>query len=680
MSTAISVPDIETGRKRLIRLASVKAPSPQQRAAATNIRHAFLERRLRYAILRAECQAGKTGAYHTLIRMMLDSGDVERAFIICGSAETRLRDQAMADAIKYNVFSYSKDNTGDIQIYFHQDFTASLDVTNALVIVDESHLVQNKGQKLHAFLGRHGITMDGNPASLIANNSYIVSVDATPYSELAALKHEETPYEKHVEMLEPGEKYIGLRHYAIGNYIQEAYDISHNRHKFAKLLADHPGKYVIMRLTNGKKQNPAEGVVREICKEKGYNVLLYTSDQTDIACTRSEQVTEADRQEREIPCLEDAPEVTTVIIIRGRLRAGKVVPKQHIGFVWEGAKNSKTDSLVQGLPGRMCGYEFGTTYPYIFVPKSAVKELKGRVLNASEIDRACSSHDILPRNASNIKKGSIAEAPTSGVTACAPLRLEWTGGDAPTGKTDMELKKAARALFRRNLDLLDASDRYTPEQKAKIRAAANSADTPLHGRCYDSTSSTGCKRYHKQVVAGYKNGSAPAERIDDWPEITYIIVDSKFSKKHSKYVYVICYTVATGLRDESAIHFESRIPKTTGKSIFSLDHSTFGRPLVAGGFVGLGEDSVKTPQTFERDLRQYLTLWRTPGDLVVQRCIQSIADRFTLSKSAFHWKSKNDHDITRICASLKAEFSLETLHIKYCRSGADTFNIKTITW
>ena len=112
--------------------------------------------------------------------------------------------------------------------------------------------------------------------------------------------------------------------------------------------------------------------------------------------TRAEQK-RFSRGGREIGCLEDAPLVTTVVIVRGRLRAGKVVPKTHVGFVWEGANKSKTDVLVQGLVGRMCGYVFGTEKPTLYVPVTAlVPDELGLVLAGD-----------LPKTATNLRASAV---------------------------------------------------------------------------------------------------------------------------------------------------------------------------------------------------------------------------------------------------------------------------------
>ena len=673
----------------------VTKPTPQQVVAAHNISRAFREKKLRYALLKAKCQSGKTGAYHSLINLMLATGRVERAYIVCGSSETILRDQAHDDAKAHNREFY---DAGKIVIVFHQEFKDTvMDVTNAIVILDESHLVQTVGQGVHYFLGRHGITMDADPTNLVAKNTYVVSVDATPYSEEAALAHKQTPFEKHVETLVPGEGYRGLAEAYITGTLQPTYDITKNRACFEALLAKQGSKFALMRLANNNKGgNAAEAVVRTICAEKGYKVLLYTSDNTEVAVTRKEQAAILKEDKKAVPCLEDAPAVTTIVIIRGRLRAGKVVPKPHIGFVWEGAKSSKTDTIVQGLAGRMCGYH--TETPDIFVPPSCLAGLDKKVLTFSEIERAIyerapsSEEDeeapvVVPRNASHLKKGAVATAPCDDKTACCPLQLVWDGTQLEDLKGNLTaLKDEARQLFRRNLALLDASDRYTAEQKAEIRASVEGAAAP-RGRLMDSTSAASALSYYKQVLEAHKNGTAPAELMDGCPTVTYVIAEPGFAGltlpgANKKFVYAICYTKATGLADRSAVHHLSRIPLTDGKSIFSLNTSSFDKPVAAAGAVGIALEDIKVPAKLEARLREYIALQQTSG-LVVSREITAEGGKgcFKLSKTLYHFVDKYDNDIERICTRLYIEFGLKKIDVKYGRSdGAKDFNVKSISW
>ena len=386
-------------------------PHPEQITAATNIRAEFLAKRFRYAMLIARCQAGKTGAFQELIRLMLLNGDINHAYILCGSSETELRDQAHADTLAANPAAYAR---GDIKVLFRQNFKgAELDVTRALIVVDESHMDQTQNQELDQFLARHGLSMDGNPKALNNKDAYIVSVDATPYSELSARMHKES-YPKHVEQLAPGPGYFGLADYYYGGLVKPTYDITTKLSTFTEMVRSAGNKYGLMRLTTGKNTVRQEMAAKAAYQSIGGKVLYFTAKKSEI----------------EIASLKDAPAVPTLIIVCGRLRAGKVVPKQNISFVWEGAKTSKTDALVQGLLGRMCGYEFGAEKPYIFVPQTALTKREGKVVKASELERAIMEYPLaLPTMGTNLKKGHIANCASNGKTQCPPLRLTWDAED-----------------------------------------------------------------------------------------------------------------------------------------------------------------------------------------------------------------------------------------------------------
>ena len=364
-----------------------------QTKASSGILSAF-NAGVRYALLRALCQSGKTGTFQSLIQRMLNTENITHAYILCGSSETELKKQAVNDTLTFNSDFYQK---GLIQVLFHQDFLeATLDIQNALIVIDESHMVQTKGQQLHQFLLNHGIKMDGDPTVLKEKNAYVLSVDATPYSELAALVMGETPHEKHVEDLLPGTGYYGLADYDREYRLLSTFSISKEPERFEELLISMPAKYVLMRLTRSKSNEANEAELRRICKRNHFPVLLYTGEKTQVAMTLSEQERYL-RKGHHLPCLEIAPAVTTVVIVRGRLRAGKVVPKVHMGFIWEGATKSKTDALVQGLPGRMCGYVFSDVKPLLFVPPTA--------LVPDELARVLS--DELPKTATNMRASAM---------------------------------------------------------------------------------------------------------------------------------------------------------------------------------------------------------------------------------------------------------------------------------
>ena len=130
-----------------------------------------------------------------------------------------------------------------------------------------------------------------------------------------------------------------------------------------------------------------------------------------------------------------------------------------------------------------------------------------------------------------------------------------------------------------------------------------------------------------------------------------------------------------------AVDLKSRIPVTNGNSTFSTHASHFDKPIVAGGVVGLDESKIKSPPLLESALRMYIRLYKdsAASGLVVARCIQSVDERFKLSKAAFNWASPKSNSVQILCASLSREFGVK-LKVSYTRGGANHFNINKIEW
>jgi hypothetical protein len=653
---------------------------PEQLIAADNILGVFLQKHLRFAILVARCQAGKTGAFQSLIGKMLLNGDINRAYILCGSNETELRSQAHADAKEANPMAYA---SGTLKIFFRQDFkSGDMDITRALIIVDESHMDQTQKQELDQFLSRHDLSLDGNPKTLIDNDAYIVSVDATPYSELSALLHKES-HEKHVEILASGEGYFGIENYLEEGKIKSTYDISCNSREFERIVRSSGPKYGLMRITTGKNAAKQEKSAANIYRRIGGKVVFYTSDKTEIAITSAQKV-----ELKLSLCLDDVPDVPTLVIIRGRLRAGKVVPKQHIAFVWEGANMSKTDALVQGLLGRMCGYVFGAEKPLIFVPASALKRNEKKVVQESEIQRAIMPYiDALPRVGTNLKKGCVANVAENGKTQCPPLRLTWErqtfteefDEKFSRGADRTEIQKACFALLAQNLDAIRENPNFSDQQKTEILDKILPAGSDKsHIRNFHGDSQM---TYFKQIYKAHKSRTASSEHAAGCNPLNFLITYRGYKAPHANHhhVYVIFYTDATHgeMPGIKAVDLKSRIPQTNGKSVFSIHDSQFDKPLVAGGILGFDKSKLKTPEILEATLREYIQTYKQAHHLTVSRCIQHNKDRFALDKKKFHWKSNTDNDLEKMCMVLERDFDIR-IQIKYV--SARGFNVDSIEW
>ena len=647
---------------------------PQQITAAENIHCAF--GRLRYAMLMARCQAGKTGAYQELIRIMLENGDIQRAYIVCGSSEILLREQAIEDTQKANGAAYK---AGTIEVIFHNDFkTTEMDIANALIVVDESHMVQTQGQGLDLFLSRHGITMDGNPQTLNAQNAYIVSVDATPYSELAALKHKEAPYEKHIEVLAPGHGYYGLEQYWGNGLIRETFYIPQNSIKFTNIVKSVGNKWILMRLNTCKATPAIEKKLKELCHKNSWSLLNYTSEEREVAITRKEQKNLG----ADTPCLEDVPEVPTIVILKGTLRAGKVVPKKHIGFVWEGAKNSKTDALVQGLPGRMCGYEFdGDFRPLIFVPPSSLARKEGKMVKASEIERAIMAPEMtVPTKGTNLKGGRNPNASKSDKTVLTPLRLEW-----PTVEQwgdEAEPKQAALRILRANVELIRNHPTYTDEQKMEILGFLNTA-TP---HVANVEKSEHIIPFYKNVLDAYSNGTIVPHSQED--EMTFVLIHKgsvglRIPGANIRHFFVIFYTKAnSGGGSLAFAPLEARIPKTTGDSIFSLPLNPGYAPPAAGGGLFFKTDHLKSKAKFEAGMRNFLDIWKAQSEmedgLEVSNKIVTHQDNFRISTRAF---PGGKDEVQALCSEIGAEYGIvPVVKGRKGRVGKGYFNLAEISW
>ena len=105
-------------------------------------------------------------------------------------------------------------------------------------------------------------------------------------------------------------------------------------------------KYAIVRITNKNEET-----VKAIIKSNGWKCVVYDSVSTGQEKVEGKRVWDGMRA---------APQVDTAILLRGKCRMGKNLEKKHILFVMETARQSRTDTVLQGLLGRVCGYSEGS--------------------------------------------------------------------------------------------------------------------------------------------------------------------------------------------------------------------------------------------------------------------------------------------------------------------------------
>jgi hypothetical protein len=353
--------------------------------AARDVRESF--KHISYVILLAQMQSGKTGTFKLVGAEMLREGIIDRVVIFSGNREIDLRKQTEDHrkfGLSYRKYLRSLGMNPDEVDVIEEKIIRNIEVVwgstlnkfnnkeeRILYIWEESHYGQTQEQQVDKFLENIGIQASG----VVPDGSYVLSVSATPFSELCDKLH--FTQAKEIVYLNPTNNYIGVKHLYENHQIisMEKKDIINHLRKIPV------ENYGIIRVD---KNN--ELLIQNEAEKLGWNVITYfQKDKYDI---------------NKILC--KPPSVPTIILIKGKMRMGKQLQKKFVSFCMETTKPTNTDTLLQGLLGRCCGYEGGEDY-------SANKTIKyyGVNINFSEIHdylvMVNDYHKKIPHNAMNLK-------------------------------------------------------------------------------------------------------------------------------------------------------------------------------------------------------------------------------------------------------------------------------------
>lgn len=351
-------------------------------------------------------QSGKTGTYMFTAFEMFREKKIKKILIICGSAETELKNQLREDLEK-NLSNYRKilrnncdldvddlsdDIKSNIDIYFSNNLIDKNNIKkykmmkDLMIIWDESHFAQDAENRPNKFLNKIGISASGNKEYLQERNIKVLSVSATPFSEFSDYNH--YYQDKGTVYMTPSvdSVYVGIKELLENDCF---IGFSEPLEALACILSD-------------DSTNKTYGIVRSIDRGNIQNI-----DKAKDLCLRYGwkcEFIDGDHKEFEIQNLENEPETKTVLFIKGMFKMGKVVPKRYVSFVINmNSKTSKTDSLLQGLAGRMCGY----------VSRGANANVKiylhEKFINSDEISKYLEFHNrkqVIPEKANNIVSNS----------------------------------------------------------------------------------------------------------------------------------------------------------------------------------------------------------------------------------------------------------------------------------
>ena len=297
-----------------------------------------------WGMLLAPMQCGKTNTFLLTACEMMRSGKVDRAVIFTGCRETDLRAQLNDDKIKfkelYQLFLHSQgveelsgSFVDNISIYFGQDLDKCPSQEKTLYIWEESHYGQSHKQEVDLFLRRMGIQATG----ILPESSFMLSVSATPFSELS--DHHHMSQDKFVVQMIPSDQYLSVKKMMANGQIRTMKDPVK---ELANILRPVQDGYVLIRASKTQQTK-----MTSIALADGFEVVHCDMDHHYDLNNK----------------LKHLPTKKTVIFIKGMCRMGKKLDKTNLRLCVE-TSCGKTDTLLQSLIGRVCGYN---SRPDIFI-------------------------------------------------------------------------------------------------------------------------------------------------------------------------------------------------------------------------------------------------------------------------------------------------------------------------
>jgi hypothetical protein len=215
-------------------------------------------------------QSGKSGTYLRVALECIHRGFFKKAYIICGSRDVALREQtktSLTAAIETFVgeksssfaegMSLMRILESNIKVFWNQDLKGVEIGSDCLIINDESHVAQSKGNiPYKQFWQKNGMEncLYGDFKSLRERNIRVLSVSATSFSECVQNQKVVLGVEaeqdvalstKNVFIMNPGPSYTG-----IGNFLRNG-----NIHFTSEQISEKTGGEHLKRIIKDPKYN-----------------------------------------------------------------------------------------------------------------------------------------------------------------------------------------------------------------------------------------------------------------------------------------------------------------------------------------------------------------------------------------------------------------------------------------
>lgn len=337
-----------------------------QMNAGNNIIEQF--KKLNYVHLQAQMQSGKTGTCLYTVFNLIQNNNFDTFHVLSGISDLDLKNQWI-EKIQCHFDNYFHSNLQDpkeqehmmllkklfsISVYFGKSIKDIKELEffrNSIIILDEVHYGASNDSVISKLFKRLDISpiLYGEKCELLDKYNIKILVVTATAANLDSIYNNTIASENWGRVyMEPGPNYKGVLDYYHSNSIYPNFDIKcDNINPIVNLLNNYKSqkKYIIFRAINKKAH-----IINEVCNALNIPCIHYN-------------------QENTIKFDSIEPQEFTCVLIQNKLRVGKELNKTHICAVFESSLTINTDTMLQGLFGRICGYNISNNIDVYIVTK-----------------------------------------------------------------------------------------------------------------------------------------------------------------------------------------------------------------------------------------------------------------------------------------------------------------------
>jgi hypothetical protein len=650
----------------------------------------------RWILLMAQMQSGKTETFLFVAAEMIRHKKIDNVVIFSGNAEidlkTQLKDEVEGNKKskfyrKYNKYlrnngmeeDYRTDIIDNIKLKINIVWGTELKkyygpCTNTLFIWEESHYAQTIKQCPDIFLKQIGIAANGDECLLRKKGNYVLSISATPFSEICDLYNQHQ--NKGFVIMEPGYNYNSIERMVENNRIK--YYSSLKDGLITALNTPHVGhKYAIIRITTKNNKE-----VETIIHNNKWKIVYFDSISSEEDKRNGKETWET---------MENAPKQDTVILIRNKCRMGKNLTKTHILFCFETCKKSNTDTILQGLLGRICGYSTNSENIDMYLSDHVQKtgEINKYIKMTKTNELFQNDKLIMPKIAKNLKNSIYIRKPViimkikkehNNSNEDEDIKRIGLDQEEREYSNEYSIKDIIKHAFNNN----NVENYNTEEDTTTIKSVINNNKT-----IWQIHTITGKEKTYEDVPDQIQNSFQNKTEFHG-------VNGSGFTKADNEFQVNIWHIQnANGILEKGDIYIDcfvknnNDIPDTTKREVFSHGLEDNTTAISNGGFqIYLSPETATSVDTMMNDLQFIIEIYcKTPSKC--SNGVHSNQDGNTkenvgiyITKEVLNSLQKNG----RIFNAIKNQFNL-TLKISKARGRPSNYikqmemlRLMSITW